>query len=313
MMFGSREAFTYRECRACGSLWLQDVPDDLGPHYPPAYYGGDIERHQPPGSAITRALVRTRVAPEVFTGRGSLSYRAAGVARHLVAEPEVLAAFRPLIRRYGIGSFSDRILDVGCGWTPARLCALRCLGFRHLRGIDPYVPAALVHHGIPVYRQDVAHVDGTFDVIMFHHSLEHVRDPLADLAAAMRVLRPGGRILVRTPIAGSALWERYRADWWELDAPRHLVLFSMAGLEAAAARLGLRVAATFFDSSERELIGSEQIRRDLGQFEPGSWFLDPSSSPFSAEDVASFHEEALRLNASGRAGRGGFVLRVVRS
>ncbi len=305
MMFGTREAFTYLECSACGTLWLRNPPPDLGPYYPAEYYAGEVEEHDPPGSWLRRALTRAAVRPILFA-RGERLGRLAG---HLVAEPAELQPLRPLIPRYGIRSFSDRILDVGCGWTPARLCALRRLGFRHLLGVDPFVPRDLVHHGIVVQRRELEDVVDRFHVVMFHHSLEHVRDPRATLAAASRRLLPGGRILVRTPIAGSALWDRYGVDWWELDPPRHLVVLSIAGLRAAAASVGLEIAATFFDSSEREIIGSEQIRRDVGEFEPGSWFVDPARSAYSPVDVDRFAAEARGLNAEGRAGRGGFVLR----
>jgi SAM-dependent methyltransferase len=308
MMFGTREAFRYFECTVCASLWLSDSPADLGPYYPSRYYTLVHDSHPRPGFALQRALARAVVQPEVF-GRG---VRAASLARHLVEPPEELRALQPLIRRYGIRGFSDRILDVGCGWDPARLCALRRLGFRHLSGIDPFVPGDLVHHGIPVRRLEIGAVRGPFDVIMFHHSLEHVRDPEATLGAARRALAADGRILVRMPIAGSLLWQRYGADWWELDAPRHQVVLSIDGLKVLATRAGLEVVAMFFDSSEREFIGSDQIRRDVAEYESGSWFVDPAASPYTEEQVAGFHAEALAANAAGTAGRGGFVLRAAR-
>jgi SAM-dependent methyltransferase len=305
MMFGTRASFTYGECGACGSLRLVDPPADLGPYYPPGYYTEAHTPHPAPGSPIHRALLREAFSHEVFGRSG----RFARPARHIVQPPDELRTLRPLVRRYGIRSFSDRILDVGCGWDPARLCALRRIGFRHLEGIDPFVPADTIHHGIPIRRLEIEAVAGPYDVIMFHHSLEHVRDPLGTLAGARRALAPDGRILVRTPLAGSLLWQRYGADWWELDAPRHLVVLSVDGLRALAARAGLEVAASFFDSSEREFIGSEQIRRDIAEYEPGSWFLNPAASPITGEQVAAFHDEAVRANAAGTAGRGGFVLR----
>ncbi len=305
MMFGTRAPFTYRECGACGSLWLADPPDDLGAYYPAAYYTADHATHADPGGRLRRALVRTAYGEQVLGRRNRL----AGLARRLVEEPAELEAMRPLIRRYGIRSFSDRILDVGCGRDPARLCALRRMGFRHLEGIDPFVPGDTVHHGIPVRKAEIEAAAGPYDVVMFHHSLEHVRDPLGTLRAARRALADDGRILVRTPLAGSLLWQRYRADWWELDAPRHLVVLSVDGIRALAARAGLKVVASFFDSSEREFIGSEQIRHDVAEYEAGSWFADRGASGFTDEQIAAFHDEAVLANASGTAGRGGFVLR----
>lgn len=308
MMFGSREAFTYRQCEACGTLWLEDPPADLSPYYPPAYYERVAEPHLAPGRWPRRTLTMARVRPVLF-GRGE---RLGGLASHLVDEPPELVQLRPLIPRYGIRSFRDRILDVGCGRLPARLCALRRLGFRNLLGIDPFVAGDLVHHGIHVKRCELEDVSGTFDLIMFHHSFEHVRDPLHTLGAAVAALRPRGRILIRTPIAGSWFWDRYRADWWELDPPRHLVVFTIEGLKAIAARHGLELVRIFYDSAPSEVIGSEQNVRDLAMFEPGSWFVDPAPSAYSPADVERISGEVLTLNAEGRAGRGGFVFQVAR-
>src|SRR5688500_5838504 len=32
------ETFTYRRCASCGTLFLENVPDDLGRYYPSDYY-----------------------------------------------------------------------------------------------------------------------------------------------------------------------------------------------------------------------------------------------------------------------------------
>ncbi len=305
MMIGTREPFAYRECGACATLWLADPPADLGPFYPSTYYARVAAVHPAPGHAIRRMLTMARLRPVLFRRGG----RIGSLAGRLVGDPPDLPMVRPLLPRFGIRSFSDRILDVGCGRVPARLCSLRQVGFRSLLGVDPFVERDLVHHGIRVLKRELEDVDGSFDVIMFHHSLEHVRDPLATLRAAIARLRPRGRILVRTPIAGSWFWERYGADWWELDPPRHLVILSHQGVHALADRLGLQVAQAFHDSSAAEIIGSEQIARDLATFEPGSWFVDPAASAYGPDHLERMAVDVARLNREGRAGRGGYLLR----
>lgn len=41
--------------------------------------------------------------------------------------------------------------------------------------------------------------DGSFDVVFYHHVIEHVSDPAASLDELWRILAPGGLIYVGTP------------------------------------------------------------------------------------------------------------------
>lgn len=41
--------------------------------------------------------------------------------------------------------------------------------------------------------------DGTFDFVFSSHCLEHLRDPLAGLATWLRVLKPGGHLVITVP------------------------------------------------------------------------------------------------------------------
>jgi hypothetical protein len=126
------------------------------------------------------------------------------------------------------------------------------------------------------------------------------------MARAAALLRPGGSLLIRTPVMGSGLWERYGVDWIELDPPRHLFVLPAAAIRRLAERHGLVAGPVVPDSSAWELVGSEQYRRDVAMLEPGSWFVDPAGSGWSDEEIARLADEARRLNAEGGAGRAGF-------
>ena len=44
--------------------------------------------------------------------------------------------------------------------------------------------------------------DGTFDMTLLHEVIEHVQDDRASVAEAVRVLRPGGRVIIFAPNRG---------------------------------------------------------------------------------------------------------------
>ncbi|MBU1197126.1 class I SAM-dependent methyltransferase [Candidatus Micrarchaeota archaeon] len=58
--------------------------------------------------------------------------------------------------------------------------------------------------------------DAHFDVVTFWDVLEHVPDPAADLKEAMRILKPGGLLVVNYPNFGSRLAKITGRKWWFL-------------------------------------------------------------------------------------------------
>src|SRR5208283_938065 len=127
------------------------------------------------------------------------------------------------------------LLDVGCGGG-LLLGMMRERGLRVV-GLDNSPAAAAIAWG----RQRVPAVcgvleraplrAGVFSAITMFHVLEHVHDPRAYVAAAHRLLAPGGRLIAQTPNA--ACWQSRLLGraWSGLDVPRHLFDFRASDLE----------------------------------------------------------------------------------
>lgn len=304
MMFGTREAFDYLRCTACGSLVIVTVPADLARHYPSAYYSNSSRVAVVEDSAWRRLLVRSLAREALFGTRDLLLPLARRIAGLPPGFDEIKAIVKDRLR-----SFADRIVDVGSGAEPYRLALLHKIGFDHVLGLEPFIPADVTYRGVRVRKGDLADADGSYTLIMFHHSLEHIEDPTAALDLARRRLAPNGSVLVRMPIADGPLWRRYGTDWVELDAPRHLAVPSLKGFQAAASSVGFEIERITWESGNWEFIASEQYQRDIAMYEPSSWFVDPAGSSITEEQAAGYRDEARRLNREGEAGRAAIWLR----
>jgi predicted SAM-dependent methyltransferase len=80
-----------------------------------------------------------------------------------------------------------------------------------------------------------------FDLVLFHHTLEHMPFPLRDLREAHRILKKSGALVVMVPNAAS-LDARLFGPWWlAWDLPRHLYHFTPKTISALMAKAGFRV------------------------------------------------------------------------
>ena len=295
MMFGTREEFDYVECAACGCLQIGTPPADLRRFYPPAYYAFAADNGR---ASLRDALAVTRVAHVL--GRRSLLGRLLVAWRGYPAE--VAAIARIDVPR------DAAILDVGCG-DGVLLRRLAAVGFSRLHGVDPFVPAtARSPDGVTVFKARLEAFDGRYDVVMLHHSLEHMEDPLAAMSAIRRLLSSGGTAIVRTPVADSTAWRLYGADWVQLDAPRHLFVHSRQSVSNLAERAGLEVSSVVYDSTAFQFWGSELYRSGVPLYadRPGGRL---PGRRMSRSQMRRYEREARELNERQLGDQACFYLR----
>jgi SAM-dependent methyltransferase len=293
MMFGTRESFSYLECAKCGCLQIAVIPSDMSRYYPADYYS--LRSFSPPaprGSRPVREFLRR------------LRDRYAVLRRGLVGR--ILCALVPGPDKglHMIGHVDlparPRILDLGCGGGRL-LLKLRAIGLKDLLGVDPYIERDIRYpNGLTIRKGSIEDTEGTWDLVMFHHALEHMPDQLAALRVAARLLSVCGTCLVRVPLASSFAWEHYRTNWVQLDAPRHLYLHSVASIELTARNAGLRMKRVIHDSSAFQFTGSELYARDI-PLGPGE-----SRLHFSRAQVAEFEKRSEELDRQGRGDQAAF-------
>ncbi|HAB17856.1 MAG TPA: class I SAM-dependent methyltransferase [Verrucomicrobiota bacterium] len=287
MMYGTRERFQYVECSKCHSLGISSVPADLGKYYASDYYSFGRAKGGLRGYLKNQRLRHT-------LGCGGI--QGAMVAR--IFGPQSRSTWMRLLPV----SLEDRILDVGCG-SGSLLYDLRSAGFKHLVGLDPFVREEVKTKGLRIVRGSLETWTENHEVVMMHHSFEHMADPSAVLANVRRILPPAGRALIRTPVAACFAWRHYGAHWVQLDAPRHLFIPSVEGMKQLAERAGLKLERVEFDSTDFQFWGSELYQRGI------SLQNVKKEQYFDDEQLKTFRQRAEELNRKADGDSGCFLLR----
>lgn len=301
MMFGMHDEFDYLECAACGCVQIRDIPTDLGKYYPAHYWNFQRTRMRPAERGPLRRRLRHRLAHYwLGSARDPLG--------RLLAVGKTPPKHISWLRRAGIDDFSAAVLDVGCGLGD-RLLSLQQEGFTNLTGIDPYIDADIDYrNGVRVLKRSVYEHAGQYDYITLHHSYEHMPQPKAVMEHLHALCKPGGRVLIRIPLAGSYAWEKYGVNWVQLDAPRHLYLHTPKSLALLAGQTGFEIKDVVYDSDATQFWGSEQYLRDITLYDERSYELHPEKSIFSPEQIAAFRAQVKELNRSGRGDQACFYL-----
>ena len=226
------DSFAIVQCRVCGFGVTEPLPGSLDRYYPTRY-----RRFNALAARVLHGLYLRRVD---------------GWLRRL--PPTGLA------------------LEVGAG-TGWMLRALRERGWRAL-GNERSLEAALAARaaaGVPIFVGDLGAVRPApaLDLVIMFHVLEHLADPLAELRAVARRLRPGGALVLGLPNIAS--WQARLAGrhWMHLDVPRHLCHFTPDSIERALAVSGYRMTRIDFRSYEHDPFGWVQSTLDRLGFEHG--------------------------------------------
>ena len=288
MMLGSGDPFLYFQCSRCQCLQIAEIPSDMGRYYPRDYYSY---------SPTSRDKTDNPAVRWVRKLRNQCSVSDAGIGSAVI---RFLFPNRKLLPLLDLGLNHDsRILDVGCG-SGWRLFALREAGYVNTLGIDPFIGSDIAYaNGLKIMKRTIHGVEGRWDVVMYHHSLEHIPDQAAALRATAALLAPGGTCLIRVPVVSSYAWEFYREHWYQIDAPRHFYLHSLSSMGLLAEQSGLAVHAVVYDSTVDQFRTSEMYRMGARSLQEAG---------FSRAQIRAWKRRAVELNREGRGDQAVFYL-----
>lgn len=129
------------------------------------------------------------------------------------------------------GMAPGKVLDIGCG-IGAELLRLNEKGWSIYGADYNRVAVAALNECFPghfrVSGASAADWDETFNVTMLNQVLEHLTSPQALLRSLLRLLEPGGRLVIVTPNAASWVRTLFGPYWVQYWPPEHVALYGPA-------------------------------------------------------------------------------------
>lgn len=296
MMYGSKDVFNYVECSVCECLQISEIPLDVEKYYPVNYYSYQF---------VLNSKAKFKLMMKAFVINNNFHYS------KLIKNKTNLFkdyGFLDILYQNKCLSYNSNILDIGCG-CGALLLQLKYLGFKNLKGIDPFIESTIDYkNGVSIDKKHLHELDQYFDLIMLHHSFEHMEDPEFALGCISRQLSANGFILIRIPIVPCFAWQHYGVNWVQLDAPRHLYLHSIKSMQTLAEKSGLEIVNISFDSTEFQFCGSEQYLADKPLISQSNDSFSEGII-FTEVEIEKYRDMAINLNKEGKGDQACFLLR----
>ncbi|MBK5272889.1 MAG: class I SAM-dependent methyltransferase, partial [Bacteroidia bacterium] len=276
LQLGLKEEFTYQLCNNCGSMQLLNPPSDLSSYYPNENYYSFNMKLRSLKKPDFLSLIK---ASYLLYGKNAIPGRLLSIGYKIPEFYEWMINTRVQL--------NDAILDVGCG-NGGLLSRLYQMGFTNLTGIDPFIDMDHDHGTIKIFKKDLNDLQQKFDLIMMHHSLEHMFDPLTVLKKTWSLLNENSYLLLRIPIMGNYGWQKYGTYWCGLDAPRHIFIPSERGIRLLIKQAGFQIENIEYDSNDSYIWSSEQYLKGIPLTADNSRMNNKKKSIFSKEQVREF-------------------------
>lgn len=244
------DSFSLVRCLDCGLYYLSKRPtkDNIKLYYPDVYEPYNINKHD------FYVDLQERLMKAYFKrGKSTVDSLMGLLYTRIYGDFPVLNKNNP------------RVLDIGCG-NGLFINSLKKNGW-DVYGIDiseKSVNFARNTLNLKNVKQgdveNISYPKSFFDVIVMNHVIEHVYDPNKLFLNASKILKPDGIMIVTTPNIRSINFSIFGQDWFPLETPRHLTLFSPQSMTKLAKNSGLKIVKIFSDKSSHALQRSIKYR-----------------------------------------------------
>lgn len=244
-MLNRGETFQYVYCSKCGTLQLISSVPNISEFYSESYTPFNKE-------------YKDIIMPQWLRGKY------VSIMTHIKL-PESLLYFYRGLNNSGLHNLyqskvtiDNSLLDIGAG-NGAWGHQMAQLGFKNVCCVDKYYNGT-TFDDIKFIHGEIFDVSGKYEIITFHHSFEHMENPKAILATVNNLLSDRGVCIIRIPVCNCEAWEEYHENWYQIDAPRHLFLYTEYAIQQLCKESGLYIEKVCYDSLPSQFFISKEYR-----------------------------------------------------
>lgn len=298
MMFGLGESFDYVECSKCGCLQIKEIPKDISKYYRNENYYSFEKSNKI--SLIKKLLINKRNEYCIFKGN----------FLGKIINSKYPNYFFSLLGDLNIRS-NSKILDVGCG-AGNFLFQLKELNFKDLTGIDLYLEKEIYAKNFKILKKSIHQLPDNhkFDLIIFSHSFEHMKDPFETLTKVKSILSKNGTCIIRIPVKTDYIWNQYGVNWVQIDAPRHFFVYTLKSFNFLLNKTGFELQNVIFDSTEFQFWGSEQYKNNIPLKSSDSYAVNPAKAMIKPK-INQYKKDSKKLNKNNLGDQATFILKHV--
>lgn len=261
--------FSYLECQGCGLVFLSPRPEkkEILQFYEQDYYGEGLQKFH-----------------------------------SWLEAPRLFFAWNRIRRVKKLLPHPGKALDIGCG-QGTFLQLLKKEGWEcYGTELTEESAARASRKGISV---SVGEIDEnrfgphSFDLITLWHVLEHLPEPPKTLKTLTHLLKKGGILAISTPNIDSLQAKIGRDQWFHLDPPRHLFLYSPRTLEQMIESFGFRLLKLHHFSLEQNPYGWLQSLLNLMGLPENSLYMILKNTPNLRKEHLTFSQKGKALLLAG--------------